>query len=72
MRQRDWDAVYPVHQVRLRVSSTARVYQVDSAADWHRLVQRYGDWATRPGSDDSHRDFGSRSGLARWEAHPSC
>ena len=54
----DWDAVYPVHQVhqvRLRVSSTARVYEVDSAADWHRLVQRYGDWATRPGSDDNLR-----------------
>jgi hypothetical protein len=52
----DWDAVYPVHQVRLQVSSTARVYEVDSAADWHHLVQRYGDWATHPGSDQGLRD----------------
>lgn len=47
----DWDAVYPVHQARLQVSSTARVYEVNSAADWHRLVQRYWDPATHPGSD---------------------
>ena len=52
----DWNAVYPVHQVRLRVSSTARVYDVDSAADWHSLVQRYRDPATHPGSDDSLRN----------------
>ncbi len=52
----DWDAVYPVHQVRLQVSSMARVYEVNSAADWHRLVQRYGDPATHPGSDDNLRD----------------
>jgi hypothetical protein len=52
----DWDAVYPVHQVRLQVSSTARVYEVGSAADWHSLVQRYGGWATYPGSDDNLRD----------------
>jgi hypothetical protein len=52
---RDWDAVYPVHQVRLHVSSTARVYEVDSAADWHSLVRRYWDPATHPGSDDSLR-----------------
>jgi hypothetical protein len=51
----DWDAVYPVHQVRLQVSSTAQVYEVDSAADWHRLVQRYGDWGTHPGSDEDLR-----------------
>lgn len=51
----DWDAVYPVHQVRLHVSSTARVYEVDSAADWHSLVRRYWDPATHPGSDDSLR-----------------
>lgn len=44
----DWDAVYPVHQVRLQVSSAARVYEVDSAADWHNLVQRYRDPATHP------------------------
>jgi hypothetical protein len=42
--------------VRLQVSSTARVYDVDSAADWHSLVQRYRDPATRPGSDDSLRN----------------
>ncbi len=52
----DWDAVYPVHQVRLRVSSTARVYDVDSAADWHSLVRRYRDPATHPGPDDSLRN----------------
>jgi hypothetical protein len=52
----DWNAVYPVHQVRLQVSSTARVYDVDSAADWHSLVQRYRDPATHPGSDDSLRN----------------
>jgi len=45
-----------VHQVRLQVSSTARVYEVDSAADWHRLVQGYGDWGTHPGSDENLRD----------------
>ena len=42
----DWDAAYPVHQVRLQASATARVYEVDSAADWHRLARRYGDPAT--------------------------
>jgi hypothetical protein len=52
----DWHAVYPVQQVRLQVSSTARVYEVDSAADWHDLVRRYGDWATHPGSGDNLRD----------------
>jgi hypothetical protein len=52
----DWDPVYPVRQVRLRVSSTARVYQIDSAADWHRLVQGYGDWAGCLGSDANLRD----------------
>jgi hypothetical protein len=51
----DWDAVYPVHQVRLQVSSTAGVYEVDSAADWHRLVQRYEDGATHPGADAGPR-----------------
>jgi hypothetical protein len=52
----DWDAVYPVHQVRLQVSSAARVYEIDSAADWHSLVQRYWDPATHPGSDDNLRN----------------
>jgi hypothetical protein len=52
----DWDAVYPVHQMRLQVSPTARVYEIDSAADWHNLVQRTWDPATHPGSDDSLRD----------------
>jgi hypothetical protein len=52
----DWDAVYPVHQARLQVSAAARVYEVDSAADWHRLVQRYWEPATHPGSDKNLRD----------------
>jgi hypothetical protein len=52
----DWDAVYPVHQVRLQVAPRARVYEVDSAADWHRLVRGYRDWATHPGADDNLRD----------------
>ena len=47
----DWNPVYPVRQARLQVSSAARVFEVDSAADWHRLVLRYGDPATHPGSD---------------------
>lgn len=45
-----------MHQVRLQLSYTARVYDVDSAADWHSLVQRYRDPATHPGSDDSLRN----------------
>ena len=49
----DRNPVYPVRQLGLQVSSTARVYQVDSAADWHGLVLRYRDPATHPGSDDS-------------------
>jgi hypothetical protein len=49
----DWGAACPV---RLQVSAMARVYEVGSAVDWHRLVRRYGDPATRPGSDDSLRD----------------
>jgi hypothetical protein len=52
----DWDAAYPVRQVRLHVSATARVYDIDSAADWHRLVQRYRDPATHPGSDENLLD----------------
>jgi hypothetical protein len=52
----DWGAAYPVRQVRLQVSAMARVYEVGSAADWHRLVRCYGDPATHPGSDDSLRD----------------
>jgi hypothetical protein len=66
----DWDAVYPVHQVRLQVSATARVYEIDSAADWHTLVQRYGDPATHPGSDASLRAAaGIDNGLApTWSA----
>jgi hypothetical protein len=52
----DWAPVYPVRQARLSVSPTARVYEVDSATDWHRPVQRYGDMATHPGSDENLRD----------------
>jgi hypothetical protein len=52
----DWDPVYPVRQVRLQVSSTARVYEVDSAAAWHSLVQRYWDPAAHPGSDGNLRN----------------
>ncbi|MGJ6964875.1 hypothetical protein ACSDR0_23470 [Streptosporangium sp. G11] len=52
----DWAPVYPVRQVRLSVSTAARIYEVDSAADWHRLVQRYGNVATHPGLDESLRD----------------
>lgn len=52
----DWDAGYPVRQARLRIAATARVYEVDSAADWHELVLRYGDLAAHPGSDGSLRD----------------
>jgi hypothetical protein len=66
----DWDASYPMHQVRLQVSAPARVYEVNSAADWHTLVQRYGDPATHPGSDDSLRGAaGIDNGLApTWSA----
>ena len=66
----DWDAIYPVHQVRLQVSAAARVYEVNSAADWHRLAQRYRDPATHPGSDDHLRDAaGIHNGLApTWSA----
>jgi hypothetical protein len=52
----DWAAVYPVHQLRLEVADTARVYEIESSADWHRLVARYWDPATHPGSDDSLRN----------------
>jgi hypothetical protein len=45
----DWHAGYPVRQARLHVAPTARIFEIDSAADWHRLVRSYRD-------PRSHRD----------------
>jgi hypothetical protein len=53
----DWSPGYPVRQARLHVAPTARVYEVDSAADWHRLVLRYGDPDAHRGSDPNLREL---------------
>jgi len=47
----DWAPTYPVRQARLHVAPTARVQEIDSAADWHHLALRYGDPGTHPGPD---------------------
>lgn len=66
----DWQPVYPVSQVRLQVASSARVFEVHSAADWHSLTTRYGDPATHHGSDENLREAGGiDNGLApTWSA----
>lgn len=47
----DWIPAYPLHQVRLLVGASARVYEVHSPADWHALVLRYADLFTHPSPD---------------------
>jgi hypothetical protein len=47
----DWDADYPMPQLRLEVSASARVFEIGGPEDWHRLVLDYGDTARMPDAD---------------------
>ena len=47
----DWAPTYPLRQSRLRVAPSARVYEIHSAADWHRLARRYADRDAYRGPD---------------------
>lgn len=47
----DWNPQYPLHPTRLHVAPDARVYEITSPGDWHRLARSYGDSATYTGID---------------------
>ena len=49
---------FPVKQWRLRVSDAARVYEINGAADWHRLCVEYPARSARDSSDpeESHNE----------------
>ena len=49
----DWTPEYPLKQARIRVAARARVYEIHSAADWHRLTTRYGDRDGYRGPDEN-------------------
>jgi hypothetical protein len=66
----DWEPTFPVRLARVDVAPSARIYEVDSPGDWHRLVLKYGDPATHPGSDRQLRESaGVDNGMApTWSA----
>ena len=66
----DWNPTYPVGLTRLQVASGARVFEIDSAGDWHRLCLQYGDLTTHAGSDTHLMESaGVDNGLApTWSA----
>lgn len=47
----DWNPEYPLRETRLRVAADARVWEITSPADWHRLARTHGDPATYAGTD---------------------
>ena len=55
---------YPLKQWRLRVSESARVYEIDSAADWHKLCANYPARSARDASDPEVSD------AAGWGKYP--
>jgi len=52
----DWNPTYPLVQTRLHLPPTARVYEINSPDDWHRLVRTYTDAATHTGNDQNLLD----------------
>ena len=55
---------FPLRQWRLRVSESARVYEINGAADWHRLCADYPAQSARDASDPEDAD---REG---WDVYP--
>ncbi len=55
---------FPLKQWRLRVSESARVYEIGSAADWHRLCVDYPAKSARDASDPEASD------AAGWGMYP--
>ena len=47
---------FPLQQWRLRVSESARVYEINGAADWHRLCADYPAQSARDASDPDASD----------------
>ena len=47
---------FPLKQWRLRVSESARVYEINGAADWHRLCASYPARSARDASDPEASD----------------
>ena len=55
---------FPLNQWRVRVSEAARVYEINGAADWHRLCAAYPARSARDTSDPEASD------RASWSVYP--
>ena len=66
----DWSPPLPVPRRVVIPDEGARVYEIDSAADWHALAQSYGDPTTHPGrTEDLWSAAGVDNGLCpTWSA----